>query len=234
MVEKNSGVPSLSEVVAPVHQPEQTESVPDVGTTTPQTKRSRKSKVKPDTENDAVANKDPGNAEQSNIPAVASGGDNPAQQPVAATVETKETAETKVVVSDKKRKHKRPRPLPPIEHKRIVHYYRQAKPVKKKDRSSGDKDRRDGSGSRDRDVGNGKKSNYDDRDYSDDDEDDDEEELLSDSDWNVDSSDDSDPSDGDESDDEEPVKKREPGEVKRRDDGGRFAPVHAVMQYRVV
>ena len=239
MVEKNSGVPSLNEVAAPVQQPEQTESVTDVGTTTPHTKRTRKSKIKPDTETDTVANKDPGNAEQSNIPAVSAGGDNPT--PVTTTPNggnkdpvVAEAAENKVVVADQKRKHKRPRPLPPIEHKRVVHYYRQAKPVKKKDRRSGDKDRRDGSGSRNRDDGYAKKSKYDDRDYSDDDDDDDdEEELLSDSDWDVDSGDDSDPSNGD-SDDEEPVKKRESGQDKRRDDGGRFAPVHAVMQYRVV
>ena len=108
MVEKNSGVPSLSEVAAPVQQPEQTESVPDVGTTTPHTKRTRKSKIKPDTENDTVANKDPVNAEQSSIPAVPAGSDNPVPVTATATGENKvpvveEAAENKVVISDKKR-----------------------------------------------------------------------------------------------------------------------------------
>ena len=151
-VEKNAGVPSLSEVAAPVQQPEQTESVPDVETTTPHTKRTRKSKIKPDTENGTVANKDSANAEQSNIPAVPAGGDNPAPVTTTATGENKdivvtEAAENKVVVAGQKRKHKRPMPLPPIEHKRVVYYYRHAKPVKKKDRRSGDKDCRNGGGS---------------------------------------------------------------------------------------
>ena len=115
MVEKNSGAPSSSEVVAPVHQSEQTDSVPDVGTTTSHTKQTRKSKIKPDTENDTVACKDPVNAEQSNIPTVAAGSDNPTQQP--ATGENKdpvvaEAIENKVVIADQKCKHKRPRPPP--------------------------------------------------------------------------------------------------------------------------
>jgi hypothetical protein len=238
MVEKNSGVPPLNEVAAPVLQSELTESVQDAGTTTPHAKRTRKSKIKPDVENDTVAGKDPVNTEQSNIPAItAPGSEQPATAPSTAAVaeENKdpvvaETVENKVAVTDQKRKHKRPRPIPQIEHKRVVHYYRQVKPVKKKDRRSGDKDRRDGDGPRNRDDERAKKSKYDDRDYSDED---DEEELLSDSDWSIDSGDDSETSDGD-SDDDEPVKKHEPGQDKRRDDGGRFAPVHAVMQYKIV
>jgi hypothetical protein len=240
MVEKNSGVPPLNEVVAPVLQPEQTENNPDVGTTTPHAKRHRKSKIKPDAENDTVAGKDAVNAEQSNIPAILASGDNPAHQLPAATAtgENKdsivaEAVENKAIITDQKRKHKRPRPLPPIEHKRVVHYYKHAKPVKKKDRRRTDNDRDGNNGSRNRDDGYAKKSKYDDRDYSSDDDDDDDEELLSYNDWDVDSGDDSDSSDGD-SDNDEPVKNRESGQDKRRDDGGRFAPVHAVMQYRVV
>ena len=227
MLEKISGVPPLSEVAAPVQQSEQAESVPDVGTATPHAKRTRISKIKPESDTNAVAGKDPVNADQSNLPAVAvagSGGDTPAQQPaVDATAPATTTGENKdpvvakenenkAAVADPKRKHKRPRPLPPIEHKRIVHYYRQAKPIKKKDRRSGDKDRRDGGGSQNRDGEYDKKYKYDD-DYSNDDDDDDEE-LLSDTDWNVDSGDDSDPSDGDESDNDEPDKKRESGQDK--------------------
>ena len=119
MVEKNSGVPSLNEVAALVQQPEQPESVPDVGTTTPHTKRTRKSKIKPDTENDTVANKDSVNAEQSNLPPVAAGNDVtpvPAVG-VAAPAESAEPVVAKTVeVANSKPQRKRPRPYPPIEH----------------------------------------------------------------------------------------------------------------------
>jgi hypothetical protein len=241
MVEKNSGVPPLSEVAAPLQQTEPVETVPDGGiATSHQAKRTRKPKSKQDAESDPVPNKDPVNAEQSNIPAVAAGSDTPTVAvTVAAPVESagpvvKEAVEDKVVVPDQKRKYKRSRPLPPIEHKRVVHYYRQAKPIKRKDRRNGDKDRRDDSGSRNRDDGHDKKYRYDDDDDDDDDYDD---ELLSESDWNVDSDDESDPSDNDSDDDErvtKHVKKHEPDQGTRRDDGGRFAPIHAVMQYRIV
>ena len=64
MVEKNSGVPPIAEVSAPVHQPEQSETVADVGVAQTQVKRSRKSKNKQDPEHETVPSKDTVNAEQ--------------------------------------------------------------------------------------------------------------------------------------------------------------------------
>jgi hypothetical protein len=240
MVEKNSGVPLI--VATPLQQVEQGDIAPEVEIT-PQVKRSRKSKIKQDVDSDTVPNKDPVNAENSTVPAnvVAAGSD---VHDVAFAVEPSEpvaadAVENKVeVIPDPKRKYKRPRPLPAIEHKRVVHYYREARSVKGKDRRGGD-------GSRNRDAEKEKRSKHGDRRIDDDDDDDDE--LLSDSDWDVDSGDGIDPSDndsksGDDSDDGErvaksnkrAVEKQESSKGLSRDDGGRFAPVHTVMQYKIV
>ena len=241
MVEKNSGVPST--VAVPLQQPERGESAPDVEVA-PQAKRSRKAKTKHDTETGPVPNRDPVNAEQT---AVAADTVDDTGTPIAplVAIETEGTiatpTEKPVAIPDQKRKPKRSRPPPAIEHKRVVHYYRESRPNKGHGRRGDVKDRRNGGQSRGRHDRDEKKAR------PDNDDDDDDDELLSDSDWNVDSGDETDPSDedsksDDESDDGErvtgpnkrTVKKHEPEKEARRDDGGRFTPVHAVMQYKIV
>ena len=239
MVEKNSGVPST--VAVPLQQPERGESAPDVEVA-PQAKRSRKAKTKQDTETCPVPNQDPVNADQSALVADVAGTGTPIA-PLAVDEPKEPTApptENPVAIPDQKRKPKRPRPPPAIEHKRVVHYYRESRPNKGHGRRGDDKDRRNGGSSRGR-------HNRDEKKTRSDDDDDDDDELLSDSDWNVDSGDETDPSDDDsKSDDETDDGKRDTGSIKRtvkkhesekearRDDGGRFAPVHAVMQYKIV
>ena len=243
MVEKNSGVPST--VVVPVQQPEKGEIVPDVEVA-PQVKRSRKAKSKQDPDADPVPNQDPVNADK---PAPSTADVAVADDPLV-TAETRDpvapSAEEPVAIPDQKRRPKRPRAPPAIEHKRVVHYYRESRPNKRHGRSGDDENRHNGGSSRGRHTRDEKKTGRDER-RSDGDDDDDDDELLSDSDWNVDSDSDSDPSDNEsKSDDGFDADARVPGSNKqsgkkhesekgaRRDDDGRYAPVRTVIQYKIV
>lgn len=220
MVEKNSGVPPIVEVPVPI--PVSTPVLAEPNEPSVQTKRVRKSKGKQDNE---PALPDP----EKQQPVQVDAGD-PHKEPEHEP----EPAIDKRTLNKPVKRYKY-RPLPPIEHKRVVHYYREVRAINGKTKKHHGQGSRDGGGSRSRGA----------REETNNVDDDDDDELLSDSDWNVDSdssgsSDESDSEDG--SDGEKDVsdakrakhKDSKTASENRRDESGRYTPVNPVTQYRVV